>query len=326
MDRPRRLRRTAGIRDLVAETALSARQLILPLFVREGRRGSEPVPSMPGVFQHGTEPLLREAERALAAGLGGILLFGVPSRKDAEGSGAWSPRGVVQEAVRAIKKRFPGLIVATDVCLCGYTDHGHCGILEGSGEQARVANDRSIERLARTAVSHAEAGADIVAPSAMMDHQVAAIRRALREKGMDEVAILSYSAKYCSAMYGPFRDAAGSAPRFGDRAGYQMDPRNLKEAVREIELDITEGADIVMVKPALAYLDVIRTARDRFNTPVAAYNVSGEYSMVKAAAARGWLDERRVAMEILTAIRRAGADIILTYWALQAAGWIRGGA
>jgi porphobilinogen synthase len=319
--RLRRLRRTAALRRLVAETALSPADLVCPLFVIHGRGVSNEIESMPGIYQHSIDRLPQEAEEIAHLGIGAVILFGIPESKDDLGSSAYDPDGVVQQAVRAIKGSTPDLTVITDVCLCEYTDHGHCGVV-ADGE---VDNDRTLELLAKTAVSHAAASADIVAPSAMMDGQVKAIRGALDGAGFEQIPILAYAAKYASAFYGPFRDAAGSAPQFGDRHSYQMDPRNAREALREVELDIAEGADMVMVKPALAYLDVVRMVRDAFNHPLAAYNVSGEYSMVKAAAARGWTDERRTVMEILTAIKRAGADIIVTYHAKEAAAWIGGG-
>lgn len=317
--RPRRFRRNENLRRMIRETTLSVDQLIYPLFVVPGQGVRNPVASMPGVLQLSTDNLLREIETAVELGIPAILLFGIPARKDAVGSEAYSAKGVVQEAVRAIKAEFPELVVITDVCLCEYTSHGHCGILRGE----EVDNDPTLELLARSALSHAEAGADVVAPSDMMDGRVGFIRDALDTAGFDRVAILAYSAKYCSAFYGPFREAAESAPQFGDRRAYQMDPPNSDEAIREVSLDIEEGADIVMVKPALAYLDIIRRIKEEFEWPVAAYNVSGEYSMIKAAAANGWLDEKRVMMETLTAIRRAGADLILTYFAKDAARILR---
>ncbi len=316
--RPRRLRRTEALRRLVRETTLGAGNLVMPYFVMPGTRKREPIASMPGVFRLSVDEVLREADEAERLGVGGVILFGLPARKDARGSEAWSPRGAVQQAVVALKRRKTGLVVMTDVCLCEYTSHGHCGLVRG-GE---VQNDPTLPLLARAAVSHARAGADVVAPSDMMDGRIGAIRRALDAAWFRETAILAYAAKYASAFYGPFRDAAGSVPAFGDRRGYQMDPPNARDAMREIELDLKEGADMVMVKPALAYLDVIRRARDRFDAPLAAYNVSGEYAMVKAAAAKGWVDERRTVLEILTGIRRAGASIILTYHAKDAAKWL----
>ncbi len=318
--RLRRLRRTEAIRRLVAETALSPSDLVCPLFVTHGRGVKSEIESMPGVYQYSVDVLPREANEIAKLGIKAVILFGIPQKKDDVGSGAYDPDGVVQQAIRAIKESTPDLAVITDVCLCEYTDHGHCGVV-ADGE---VENDRTLELLARTALSHAAAGADIVAPSAMMDGQVMAIRGALDGSSFAHIPILAYAAKYASAFYGPFRDAAGSAPQFGDRRSYQMDPANVVEALREVEQDIAEGADMVMVKPALAYLDVIRRVRDGFDRPLAAYNVSGEYSMVKAAAARGWIDERRSVMEILTAIKRAGADIIITYHAREAAAWLGG--
>jgi len=316
--RPRRLRRLANLRRLVRETRLAVDNLIYPLFVVHDRPKEE-IASMPGIYRWPVELLAAEAEAVATLGIPAVILFGLPAYKDAQGSEAYAADGVVQRAVRAIKAAAPELVVMTDVCLCEYTDHGHCGIVRG-GE---VLNDETLDVLGRIAVSHAAAGADVVAPSAMMDGQVGAIRAALDEAGFPQVAILAYAAKYASAFYGPFRDAADSAPAFGDRRTYQMDPPNAREALREVALDIQEGADMVMVKPALAYLDVIRQVRDAFDHPLAGYNVSGEYSMVKAAAQRGWIDERRVALEMLTAIRRAGADMILTYFAKDAARWLR---
>jgi len=313
--RPRRFRRTENLRRMVRETVLSVDQLVYPLFVLPGKNLKNPVKSMPGVFQYSVDRFLDELKGVVQLNIPAILLFGLPSEKDERGSEAYSQSGAVQEAVRAAKDRYPELVVITDVCLCEYTSHGHCGLLHGQ----EVDNDSTLEILARVAVSHARAGADVVAPSDMMDGRVGAIRRALDGSGFDQAGIMAYSAKYCSAFYGPFRDAADSAPQFGDRRSYQMDSANSDEALREVALDIGEGADIVMVKPALAYLDVIRRVKDQFDRPVAAYNVSGEYSMVKAAAAQGWLDEKRVMMEILTGIRRAGADMILTYFAKEAA-------
>lgn len=313
--RPRRLRRTENLRRLVRETSLRVDQLIYPLFVTSGENTKTPVQAMPDVFQFSIDRLLEELETVVALGIPGILLFGLPRRKDETGSEAYAGDGVVQTAVQAIKERFPDLVVITDVCLCEYTSHGHCGLLRGQ----EVNNDPTLDVLARAAVSHAVAGADIVAPSDMMDGRVAAIRNALDENGFQQVGILAYSAKYCSGFYGPFREAADSAPQFGDRRAYQMEITNSMEALREVALDIDEGADIVMVKPALAYLDIIHRVKQEFDWPVAAYNVSGEYSMIKAAAANGWLDEKRVMMETLIAIRRAGADFILTYFAKDAA-------
>lgn len=313
--RPRRLRRTENLRRLVRETRLSPDLFIYPLFVRSGRGLRQAVPSMPGVFQWSRDTVVQEAKEVHRLGIPAVILFGLPDRKDETGSEAYAPNGVVQEAVRAIKDACPDLVVVTDVCLCEYTSHGHCGVLHGQ----EVDNDPTLGLLARIAVSHAQAGADMVAPSDMMDGRVGAIRESLDEEGFHHTAIMAYSAKYCSAFYGPFREAADSAPQFGDRRSYQMDPPNAREALREIHLDIEEGADIVMVKPALAYLDIIRRVKEEFDWPVAAYNVSGEYSMIKAAAANGWLDEGRVMLEVLTAIHRAGADQIITYFAKDAA-------
>jgi porphobilinogen synthase len=318
--RLRRLRRTPALRRMVRETTLTVDDLVLPLFVREGTGERRPIASMPGCFQLSADELLKEADRAAAAGIPAVILFGIPAAKDATGSGAYDPDGVVQRAVRAVKQRLPDLGAIADVCLCEYTDHGHCGVIvEKPGGTRDVDNDATLELLARTAVSLADAGADVVAPSAMMDGQVAVIRAALDEAGHTETAIMAYSAKVASAFYGPFRDAAESPPQFGDRRSYQMDAANAREAMREIELDVAEGADIVMVKPALAYLDMIARVRAAFDVPIAAYNVSGEYAMLKAASANGWLDETQAMIEILTSIKRAGADLILTYHALDAA-------
>jgi len=322
--KPRRLRRTPNVRRLVRETALTIDDLILPLFVREGKNERRPIASMPGCFQLSGDELLSEAGKASAAGIPAVILFGIPDVKDAKGSGAYDPDGVVQHALRALKKSIPDLVMIADVCLCEYTDHGHCGLVVKKPDGAwDVDNDATLDLLARTAVGLADAGADVVAPSAMMDGQVAAIRTALDEAGHHAVAIMAYSAKYASAFYGPFREAAESPPRFGDRRSYQMDPPNVREAMREIRLDIEEGADLVMVKPALAYLDVVSRARNAFDVPIAAYNVSGEYAMLKAAAANGWLDETQAMLEILGGIKRAGADMILTYHALDAAAALR---
>jgi len=313
--RPRRLRRTEAIRSLVRETRLTPDCFILPLFVCEGRGVRREVSSMPGVYQLSVDEAVKEAAAAKADGVLGVLLFGLPESKDATGSKASDPDAPVQNAVRAMKREVPDLIVITDVCLCEYTSHGHCGILEGE----EILNDVSVAHVADAALSHAVAGADIVAPSDMMDGRVAAIRTLLDERGLDRVGIMSYAAKYCSAFYGPFRDAADSAPQFGDRRSHQMDPANVEEALREVQTDLEEGADIVMVKPALHYLDVISRVKMQFNQPTAAYHVSGEYAMLKLAAARGWIDERRGMLETLTAIKRAGADIIITYYARDAA-------
>ena len=320
--RPRRMRKNESLRKLIRETELSLSQLVMPYFVRPGRNLKEPIESLPGQFHWSTDLLLEELEEIQGLGLGAILLFGLPSRKDDKATEALSPEGSVQEAVRRIKKNFPELAVITDVCLCAYTSHGHCGVVNERGE---IDNDRSLEILAQAALSHAEAGADIVAPSDMMDGRVRAIRRSLDQKGFETTALLSYAAKYASAFYGPFREAAHSAPQFGGRQSYQMDPANREEAMREIQMDIEEGADLVMVKPALAYLDVIREAKARFQFPMAAYNVSGEYAMVKAAAQAGWIDEKKIVFEILTSLRRAGAGVILTYHAKEAAQWAKDG-
>ena len=317
--RPRRLRRTEGLRRLVREATLSVDHLVYPCFVLPGEKVRNPVGAMPGVAQLSVDELLKELETVTDLGIPGVILFGLPAGKDERGSEAYSRTGIVQEAVKAVKDRFPDLVVVTDVCLCEYTSHGHCGVLKGHD----VDNDATLELLAQVAVSHARAGADMVAPSDMMDGRVGRIRESLDEDGFEEVAILAYAAKYCSAFYGPFREAADSAPQFGDRRSYQMDPCNSLEALREVALDIEEGADIVMVKPALPYLDIVRRVREEFDRPVAAYQVSGEYSMIKAAAAQGWLDESRVMMESLTAIRRAGASFILTYFAKDAARLLR---
>jgi porphobilinogen synthase len=313
--RPRRLRRTENLRRMVRETRLSVDNLVYPLFVMPGEKVKNPVGSMPGVYQFSVDQLLEEMKSVTELRIPAVLLFGLPRHKDPEGNEAHAADGVVQQAVSAIKDKYPDLVVITDVCLCEYTSHGHCGLLEGH----EVNNDATLEVLAKVAVSHAEAGADIVAPSDMMDGRVAVIRERLDETGFDRVAIMSYAAKYCSAFYGPFREAAESAPQFGDRRAYQMDVANGLEAIREVALDVDEGADIVMVKPALPYLDIIRLIREEFDLPIAAYNVSGEYAMIKAAAAQGWLDEPRAMMESLIAIRRAGADLILTYFAKDAA-------
>jgi porphobilinogen synthase len=313
--RLRRLRSSETIRALVRETRLSPDNFMLPLFVCEGEGVRREVPSMPGVFNLSVDEAVAEATAARADGVTSVLLFGLPEHKDDVGSAAYDPEAPVQSAVRAIKRALPDTLVVTDVCLCEYTDHGHCGILIDN----EIANDPTVDQLVRTAVSHAAAGADIVAPSDMMDGRVGAIRAALDERSMENVAIMAYAAKYCSAFYGPFRDAAASAPKFGDRRSHQMDPANVQEALREVEQDIDEGADIVMVKPAVPYLDVIARVKEAFQYPTAAYHVSGEYAMLKAAARNGWIDERRAMMETLTAIRRAGADIIITYYAREAA-------
>jgi porphobilinogen synthase len=313
--RPRRLRRSAAIRALVRETRLSPDMFLYPLFVRPGRGERREIGSMPGVYQLSVDEIVKEAAAAKADGVPGVLLFGLPEGKDAIGSAAYDPEAPVQAAVRALKQEVPDLLVVTDVCLCEYTSHGHCGILV----EETIDNDATVEQLVRAALSHAAAGADVVAPSDMMDGRVGRIRAALDEAGYTDVAIMSYAAKYCSAFYGPFREAAESAPAFGDRRSHQMDPANTDEALREVALDLDEGADIVMVKPALTYLDVIARVKAEFGVPTAAYHVSGEYAMLKAAARNGWIDEPRAMMETLTAIRRAGADIIITYYAREAA-------
>ena len=318
--RMRRLRRTDAMRRMVRETRLDAAQFIWPVFVRSGHGVRSPIGSMPGVFQTSVDELLRDAERAVAAQIGGILLFGIPDAKDATGSSAWDPHGPVAEAVRAVKREYPSLLVITDVCMCEYTDHGHCGLLTSSGE---VDNDATLALLSREALAHAEAGADIVAPSDMMDGRIGHMRRTLDASGFEQTPIMSYAAKYASAFYGPFRDAAESTPAFGDRRGYQMDPANGREALREVRLDVAEGADILMVKPAGAYLDIIAAVKQDTGLPLCAYQVSGEYSMIKAAAERGWIDGDRAMMESLVAIARAGADMIITYFALDAAAALR---
>jgi porphobilinogen synthase len=313
--RLRRLRTTESMRALVRETRLTPDLFILPLFVCEGEGVRREVSSMPGVFNLSVDETVKEAAAAKADGIRGVILFGLPDQKDDVGSSAYDPEAPVQSAIRALKRELPELLVITDVCLCEYTDHGHCGIVIDD----EIANDPTVDQLVRAAVSHAAAGADVVAPSDMMDGRVGAIREALDERGFEKVAIMSYAAKYCSAFYGPFRDAAASAPKFGDRRSHQMDPANAQEALREVEQDIAEGADIVMVKPAVPYLDVITRVKDTFGYPTAAYHVSGEYAMLKAAARNGWIDERRAMLETLTSIHRAGADIILTYYAREAA-------
>jgi porphobilinogen synthase len=316
--RLRRFRRTDALRALVRETRLDVGDLVYPLFACPGEDVERPLEGLPGIAQRSVDRLCVEAEVAHSAGVRAVLLFGIPEEKDEAGSGAYDDDGIVQRALRALRDRVPELVLLTDVCLCEYTSHGHCGLVE-DGE---IVNDLSLELLAKTAVSHAESGADAVCPSDMMDGRVAALRGALDSDGFEATPIVSYAAKYASAFYGPFREAAESTPAFGDRRGYQMDPANVREALRELELDLEEGADALMVKPALPYLDVLRAARERFDLPLFAYNVSGEYAMVKAAAARGWLDERQAALESLTAIKRAGADVIVTYWAKEAAGWL----
>ena len=321
VNRPRRLRRTDAIRRLNRETRLSAEALIYPIFVDETLSGVRPIPSLPGQNHYGLDSVCQAVEECLTHGVGRCILFGLPREKDACGSSAWAQRGVIQEAVRIIKVKYPDFYVITDVCLCEYTSHGHCGLLDGQ----EVDNDKTLELLAKTALSHAAAGADMVAPSDMMDGRVAAIRAALDGAGLQNIPIMAYSAKYASAFYGPFRAAAGSAPAFGDRWGYQMDPHNRREALRECELDIREGADILMVKPALSYLDVIRECRDRFDLPLCAYSVSGEYAMIKAAARAGLVDEHRVMCESALSVFRAGADMLITYYAKELADAIRRG-
>jgi porphobilinogen synthase len=318
--RLRRLRRTPSLRGLVRETSLGPADLVLPLFVTHRAGVQEPIESMPGVMRHSIDHAVAEAREAESLGLPGVLLFGLPATKDAEGSGAWDDEGVIQLATRAIKEACPDLLVIADLCLCEYTDHGHCGLLRADGT---VDNDASVELLARTAASQARAGADVIAPSDMMDGRVGAIRDALDDEGFADVPILAYSAKFASAFYGPFREAADSTPAFGDRRGYQMDPANGREALREVALDEDEGADMVMVKPALPYLDVLARVREATELPIAAYHVSGEYAMLEAAAAQGWLDRRAAALEALVAIKRAGADVIVTYYAKDAARWLR---
>jgi porphobilinogen synthase len=317
--RPRRLRSSPALRKLVCETRLSVEQLVLPLFARGGKKLRRAIAAMPGVFQLSPDEILREAERAHKLGVPAILLFGIPEKKDAAASGAFAKNGIVQQTVRLLKKELPSLLIVTDVCLCEYMSHGHCGIVS----HGKILNDPTLKILARTALSHADAGANIVAPSDMMDGRIAAIRDALDKNGFSETPIMSYAAKFASAFYGPFREAAESAPKFGDRRSYQMDAANANEALREVALDISEGADIVMVKPALAYLDIIQRVKAEFGYPTAAYSVSGEYSMIKAAAANGWIDERAVTLESLLAMRRAGADILITYAAADVAKWLK---
>ena len=319
VQRPRRLRRSEILRSLVRETRLSSAGFVYPMFVCPGSKVRLEVSSMPGVYQQSVDQIVEECREVAGLGISAVILFGLPETKDAKGSSSLASTGVVQRAVEGIKKAKLNLLVITDVCLCEYTDHGHCGVIE-NGE---IANDATLSILAEQALSHARAGADIVAPSDMMDGRVAAVRKKLDENSFSDIAILSYAAKYCSAFYGPFREAAQSAPQFGDRRSYQMDPANVHEALKEVALDLEEGADMVMVKPALPYLDVIRAVRERFDVPVGAYNVSGEYAMVKAAAQKGWLDEKRVVLEVLTGIERAGANIILTYHAKDAAKWLK---
>lgn len=317
--RLRRARESAAVRALTRETRLSAANFIYPLFVTHGQGVRQPIDPMPGCYQWSLDLLAAEIAEVVELGLPGVLLFGLPAAKDGVGSGAYDPEGIIQEAIRVVKAAAPGLLVIGDVCLCEYTDHGHCGVIDGG----RIDNDRTLELLARTALTQVQAGADMVAPSAMMDGQVRAIRETLDAAGYEQTPIMGYAAKYASAFYGPFRVAADSTPQFGDRRSYQMDPANRRMAMREIESDIAEGADIVMVKPALAYMDVVRQARERFDHPLAVYNVSGEFAMVKGAAQQGWLDERAVTLELLTGLRRAGADIIISYHAKEAARWLR---
>ena len=323
--RMRRLREKSAVRDLVRETRLSPANFIYPMFVTHGENVREEIEPMPGCYHTSIDRLNEEIDEVVELGIPSVLLFGLPPEKDAIGSGAYDPEGIIQEAARTIKERAPGLMVVGDVCLCEYTDHGHCGVIarDNSGN-ARIDNDATLELLARSALTQVQAGADMVAPSSMMDGQVRAIRETLDAHGYEDTPIMGYAAKYASAFYGPFRVAADSTPQFGDRRSYQMDPANRRMAMREIESDIAEGADIVMVKPAMAYMDVIKEARERYDYPLAAYNVSGEYSMVKAAAQAGWVDERPVTLELLTAIRRAGADIIISYHAKQVARWLQG--
>lgn len=323
VQRPRRLRRSEGVRNLIRETKLSAHDFILPLFVSEKLAARQAIASMPGIFQLSLADVADEAKRAWEVGLQAVLLFGIPRAKDENASGAFAENGIVQEAVRAIKARCPGLVVMTDVCLCEYMSHGHCGVTRIDGEHFHVLNDESVELLAKTAVSHASAGADFVAPSDMMDGRIGAIRAALDENGFQDTGIMSYAAKFASVFYGPFRDAAESPPQFGDRRSYQMDSANAREALREVALDIEEGADIVLVKPALPYLDLVWRVREKFGKPTAVYHVSGEFAMVKAGAAKGCFEERPAVLEIMTSLKRAGADLIVTYWAKELAEWTR---
>ena len=319
ISRPRRLRADENLRRLTRETAISTDDLIYPMFVVHGHDVAIEISSMPGCYQYSVDRLVSAAKELVTLGIPGTILFGIPDFKDALGSKAYADDGIIQQAIRALKDAVPELLIITDVCLCEYTDHGHCGVIQDRD----VLNDRTLELLAKESLSHARAGADVIAPSDMMDGRVGTIRAALDENGHESIPILAYSAKYASAFYGPFREAAESAPQFGDRRSYQMDPPNAEEALREVALDIEEGADIVMVKPALSYLDVICRVKDRFKMPVAAYNVSGEYAMIKAAAQQGWIDEKRAALEVLTSIKRAGADMILTYFARSVAEWLR---
>jgi porphobilinogen synthase len=321
--RPRRLRRTAAIRNLIRETNLNRHDFVLPLFVSEKVERAKPIASMSGVHQYGGKEIAAVAQRAYEAGVQAVLLFGIPKSKDELASGAYAEKGVVQDAVRQIKKRVPDLIVITDVCLCEYTSHGHCGVTRLDGEHFHVFNDETVQLIAKTAVSHAVAGADMVAPSDMMDGRIGAVRTALDEAGFDQIGIMSYAAKFASVFYGPFREAAESPPQFGDRRSYQMDPANADEAMREVELDLAEGADIVLVKPALPYLDILWRVRERFGRPTAVYHVSGEFAMVKAAAEKGLVDERAAVLEIMTSLKRAGADFIISYWAVDLMKWLK---
>ena len=323
MHRPRRLRRSEGLRNLVRQTKLTAHDFVLPLFVSEKIEQRRPISTMPGVEQLPLSDIAKEAQRARAAGLQAVLLFGIPAQKDEQASSAYADEGIVQKAVRAIKERCPELLVITDVCLCEYMSHGHCGVTRMDGDHFHVLNDETVELLVKTAVSHVKSGADVVAPSDMMDGRIGAIREALDEHGFDQAAVMSYAAKFASAFYGPFREAAESPPQFGNRRTYQMDCANAEEALREVSLDLDEGADIVMVKPALPYLDILWRVRERFARPTAVYHVSGEYAMVKAAAEKGCLDERQAVLEIMTGLKRAGADLIITYWAKELAKWIQ---
>jgi porphobilinogen synthase len=323
MHRPRRLRRSSALRNLVRETHLNAHNFVLPLFVSEKVQQRRPIASMPGVFQLSVKEAADEAQAAQDLGLQALLLFGIPKQKDEQASGAYAENGIVQEALRAIKSKCPDLVTISDVCLCEYMSHGHCGVIRIDGDRFHVLNDETVELLVRTALSHAAAGADIVAPSDMMDGRIGAIRAALDATGFDQTAIMSYAAKFASAFYGPFREAAESPPQFGDRRSYQMDFANAKEALREVALDVDEGADIVMIKPALPYMDILWRVRERFGKPTAVYHVSGEYAMVKSAVEKGLLNERDAVLEIMTALKRAGADIIVTYWARELARWLR---
>jgi len=321
--RPRRLRRTAAIRNLIRETNLSRHDFVLPLFVSEKIGRAKAIPSMPGVHQYSGKEIAAIAHRTHESGVQAVLLFGIPKSKDEEASGAYAENGVIQNAVRQIKERAPDLTVITDVCLCEYTSHGHCGVTRLDGEHFHVLNDESVQLIAKTAVSHAVAGADMVAPSDMMDGRIGAVRAALDQAGFDQIGIMSYAAKFASVFYGPFRDAAESPPQFGDRRSYQMDPANADEALREVELDLAEGADIILVKPALPYLDILWRVRERFGRPTAVYHVSGEFAMVKAAAEKGLIDERAAVLEIMTSLKRAGADFIVSYWALDLMEWLK---